>query len=69
MQETTPENLSPAEYNERLIRPGANISFFAWFALLGIPFLLLFLIYSETEARLQPKVPTHAVEHHRPIHR
>jgi hypothetical protein len=38
-----------AEYSERLIRPGANVGFFGWLALLGIPFLLLFLIYTKME--------------------
>ena len=33
-----------AEQNESPIAPGANLGFFAWLALLGIPALLLFLI-------------------------
>jgi hypothetical protein len=37
-----------AEYSERMIKPTANVGFFGWLALLGIPFFLLFLIYNKS---------------------
>jgi hypothetical protein len=37
-----------AEYSERMIKPTANVGFFGWLALLGIPLLMLFLIYTKS---------------------
>lgn len=37
-----------AEYSERMIKPTANVGFFGWLLLLGIPFFLLFLIYNSS---------------------
>lgn len=34
-----------------LIKPGANLSVWVWLALLGIPALLLMLVYAKTEER------------------
>lgn len=46
--------ISSDEYNAALIRPPANVSFFGWLFLLGLPILLLFLIY----AKMQPNSTT-----------
>ena len=46
-----------AEYSESLIRPGANIGFFGWLVLLGLPLLLLFLIYSKMQTGASGVVP------------
>lgn len=35
------------QQREKLVRPGVEASFFAWVLLLGLPALLLFLIYSK----------------------
>jgi hypothetical protein len=35
---------------ERYINPGANLSVYVWFVLLGLPALILFLIYYNATA-------------------
>jgi hypothetical protein len=38
--------------NEMYIRPGGNLEIFAWMLLLGLPALMLFLIYSKQATHL-----------------
>lgn len=46
---------------ETYMRTGVNVPAFAWLALLGIPALLLFLIYSKVDERMnQPVLIPHA---------
>ena len=42
---------------ETYMRAGVNVSVFAWLALLGIPSLLLFLIYFKVEERMEQSAP------------
>jgi hypothetical protein len=44
---------------ERYIRPTANLSVFVWLALLGLPALILFLIYSKVQERPAPPPAMH----------
>lgn len=54
--EDTETGVSGSGYQpEVYLRPGANLSVFVWLALLGLPTLLLFLIYSK--AAEQPTTP------------
>lgn len=64
MHNIDPSTLGSAEYSEKLIHPGANVSFFAWLALLGIPAMLLFLIYSKAEVQSVPAHPSAMMETH-----
>ena len=45
------QGLGTSDYSEKLIRPGANVGFFGWLALLGLPILLLFFIYTKMDSR------------------
>lgn len=50
MAEQTPKSMFHYEIDP-LIKPGANLSVWVWLMLLGIPALLLMLIYSKVEDR------------------
>ena len=47
---------------ERYIRPAANLGVYIWLALLGIPALLLFLIYFKVDERAVPSAPAMHME-------
>jgi len=47
---------------ETYMRTGVNVSVFGWLALLGIPALLLFLIYSKVDERMNQPAPASAVQ-------
>jgi hypothetical protein len=48
---------------ETYVRSSVNVPAFTWLAVLGIPVLLLFLIYSKVEERTsQPAAAPHAVQ-------
>jgi hypothetical protein len=48
---------------EVYLRTGVNLSLFTWLALLGLPALLLFLIYSKMDERMtQPTAAPAAVQ-------
>lgn len=62
---------TPAEYSESLIRPSADIGFFGWLILLGLPLLLLFLIYGKMQAgssEVVPASPSSVIETQRTTH-
>jgi hypothetical protein len=46
-EDTEPGTTATAYQPDVYIRPGANTSVWAWLALLGIPALILFLVYSK----------------------
>jgi hypothetical protein len=68
MPESTPSTLSPSDASESLVRPGANVSFFGWLLLLGLPLVLLFLIYSKQEQQLAPTSQIPVIELQNPAH-
>ncbi len=56
MPPLTPEQAAfakqnPDAFNHLVTHPTANIGAFGWLALLGIPILLLFMIYTRIEDR------------------
>jgi hypothetical protein len=52
-----------------LIKPGANLSVWVWLILLGLPALLLMLIYAKTEERQAPvSNPPAIMQHHEAHH-
>lgn len=50
MSETAPQVAAPYQIDP-LIKPGANLSVWVWLLLLGVPALLLMLIYAKVEDR------------------
>jgi hypothetical protein len=62
---------TPAEASEALIRPSTDIGFFGWLVLLGLPLLLLFLIYGKMQAGssdVMPASPSAVIETQRAAH-
>lgn len=55
--------------NESLVKPGFNGQFIIWLILIGVPALLLFLVYSKTtneQSEVAPQAEPAAV--HQPAH-
>jgi hypothetical protein len=50
MAENNPKSIFHYEIDP-LIKPGANLSVWVWLVLLGLPALLLMLIFAKTEER------------------
>ncbi len=69
MAETSSKSIFHYEIDP-LIKPAANLSVWVWLALLGIPALLLMLIFSKVEDRHQAAelLKPAAVHHQVPAH-
>jgi hypothetical protein len=69
MAETSSKSVFHYEIDP-LIKPAANLSVWVWLALLGIPALLLMLIFSKVEDRQAAELlkPAAAVHHQMPAH-
>jgi hypothetical protein len=53
---------------EVYLRPGANLSVFVWLALLGLPAVLLFLVYSKAAEKHETPIAPPAMHLQQPAH-
>jgi hypothetical protein len=60
MAENNPKSIFHYEIDP-LIKPGANLSVWVWLVLLGLPALLLMLIFAKTEERHAPAAQPAAI--------